>query len=130
VRYVIAIPAFLACLFYVYVLVQLRRDEKHYKSPGSPQQAIGRGKEKLLSFTAVRPLGSSFAQWSRLAKKAKPQAQPQLREQKRSKAPNSADRMHRSVTYIEIGLPLASGVAPIASGYDDNCPGFSPKKIA
>ena len=125
-RYVIAVPAFLAALFYVYVLVQLRRDEKHYKSPVNPQPTTRRGKERLLSFTAVRPLGSSFAQWSRSAKKTA----PQMNKQQRSKAPGSADRMSRSVAYIEIGLPLASGVAPMANGYDDNYPGFPPKKIA
>jgi hypothetical protein len=128
VRYVIAIPAFLACLFYVYVLVQLRRDEQHYKAPENPVATPRHRKEKLVSFTAVRPLGSSFAQWSRLAKKT----ELPTKGQKRSQAVHSseADHIQRSATYIEIGLPLSSGVAPGIDRREDNYSGFSPKKIA
>ena len=68
-RYAIAIPAVLACAFYVYVFVQLRRDEKRHNLPAaSSRESAGLARE-LQSFSAVREPGHSFAQWSRLTRR-------------------------------------------------------------
>jgi hypothetical protein len=68
VRYAIVILAVLACAFYVFVLIQLRRDEKSRSSDSSLSRSSGGGPVKLESYTAVRKPGHSFAQWSRLSR--------------------------------------------------------------
>ncbi len=127
-KYVIAIPAFLACIFYVYVLVQLRRDEKHHRAPANPEPKPERRGEKLVSFAAVRPLGGSFAQWSRLAKKrGQPGHKPAVSKEH---GPDNWSPKSRSIGYVEIGLPLSAGVAPITDIGDEGQTRLSPKKIA
>jgi hypothetical protein len=110
-RYLIAIPAFLACLFYIYVLIQLRRDEKRYRPPVDSGTFIGKNSEKLISYTAVRPAGRSFAQWSRLARK--PAKTSRERVTPKAEEPEHQPLKQRSITYVELALPLSSGVAPI-----------------
>jgi hypothetical protein len=67
VRYAIVTLAVLACAFYVFVLIQLRRDEKSHSLHSSPSQDSSGGPVKLESSTAVRKPGHSFAEWSRLS---------------------------------------------------------------
>ena len=128
VRYVIAIPAFLACGFYVYVLIQLRRDEKRHKPPAGPIRGSSDGPPQLVSFTTVRKPGQSFAEWSRLT------AQPNVTESRSTasrlpKRDPSAPKSH-GITYVELALPLSSGVAPVTENRDRSYVGTLPKKIA
>jgi hypothetical protein len=68
VRYAIVILAVLACAFYVFVLIQLRRDEKSHSLHSSQSRNSSGGTVKLESSTAVRKPGHSFAEWSRLSR--------------------------------------------------------------
>lgn len=68
-EYVVVIPAVLACIFYVYVLVQLRRDEKRGDSDRVSGRPFERGSGKFASYRAVKSPGHSFPEWSRLAQK-------------------------------------------------------------
>lgn len=115
-RYAIAIPAFFACAFYVYVLIQLRRDEKRHSSHSSPLLGSSGGRPELESFTAVRAPGHSFANWSRLtARRSIPEAGAApsgLR--KREKGGSKI----RRISYVELALPLSSGVTPVAEDVD------------
>jgi hypothetical protein len=128
VRYVIAIPAFLACGFYVYVLIQLRRDEKRHKSPAAPNRGSADSPQQLGSFTAVRKPGQSFAEWSRLTgQRTAPEAgRTTSRLPKRDP---SAPKSH-GITYVELALPLSSGVAPVTENRERGYVGILPKKIA
>jgi hypothetical protein len=108
-RYAIAIPAFLACAFYVYVLVQLRRDEKRHSSNAPHLKGSTGGRYEFDSFTAVREPGHSFAQWSRLtAKRSARDATSGLR--KREQASGKIQR----ISPVETVPPVSSGVAPLA----------------
>jgi hypothetical protein len=109
VRYAIAIPAILACVFYVYVLVQLRRDEKRHSSIAPDLKGFTGGRCEFDSFTAVREPGHSFAQWSRLtAKRSARDATSGLR--KREQASGKIQRN----SLVETAPPVSSGVAPLA----------------
>ena len=68
-EYVVVIPAVLACIFYVYVLVQFRRDEKPGDSDRVSGRSFERGSGKFASYRAVRSPARSFPEWSRLAQK-------------------------------------------------------------
>jgi hypothetical protein len=127
-RYAIAIPAFLACGFYIYVLIQLRRDEKRHKSPKVSEPVSPGGPQELLSFTAVRKPGQSFAEWSRLTgQRTEPEAgRTSTRLPKRDP---SAPKSH-GITYVEVALPLSSGVAPVTENRERGYVGTLPKKIA
>jgi hypothetical protein len=111
VRYAIAILVVLACAFYVFVLIQLRRDEKSHSSHSSPLPGSSSGRSELESFTAVRAPGHSFANWSRLtARRSMPEAggapsRLRKREESGSKI--------RRLSYVELALPLSSGVTPV-----------------
>ncbi len=108
-RYAIAIPAVLACAFYVYVLVQLRRDEKRHSSNESHLKGVMDGRYEFDSFTAVREPGHSFAQWSRLtARRSAPDSTSGLR--KREQASAKIQRISNAV----MAPPASSGVAPLA----------------
>ncbi len=127
-RYVIAIPAFLACGFYIYVLIQLRRDEKRHKSPTAPNQGSSDSPQHLVSFTAVRKPGQTFAQWSRLTgQRTGPEADRTT--SRLSKRDPSAPKSH-GITYVELALPLSSGVAPVTENRERGYVGILPKKIA
>jgi hypothetical protein len=109
-RYAIAIPAVLACAFYVYVLIQLRRDEKRHSPDASHLKGSAGGRDEFDLFTAVREPGHSFAQWSRLtARRSVPNANssPRKREQTSAKI--------QRISYVEIAPPQSSGVAPLAA---------------
>jgi hypothetical protein len=127
VRYAIVIAAAVACAFFVYVLIQLHRDEKRRSSPSSRSELSNGGPLELSSFTAVRKPGRSFAEWSRLTRKRKAVdagAEPG-RLRKRGKA---AAKMAQ-ISYVELSLPLASGVAPVVEERDSHSDAL-PKKIA
>jgi hypothetical protein len=127
-RYVIAIPAFLACGFYIYVLIQLRRDEKRHKSPPAMKAAHLDQPREVVSFTAVRGPGQSFAQWSRLAgRRSGTQA---IRKSSEPPKQNPTEPKLRRFTYVELGLPLSSGVAPMMQDCDMRQMGTLPKKFA
>lgn len=128
VRYVIAIPAFLACGFYVYVLVQLRRDEKRHKPPTGPIRGSADSPQQLVSFTAVRKPGRTFAEWSRLTgRPAVTESRPT--SSRLPKRDPSASKSH-GITYVELALPLSSGVAPVTENHERGYAGTLPKKIA
>lgn len=128
VRYVIAIPAFLACGFYIYVLIQLRRDEKRHKSPAAPNRESVDSPQQLGSFTAVRKPGHSFAEWSRLTgERTAPEAGRMT--SRLPKRDPSAPKSY-GITYVELALPLASGVAPVTENRERGYVGILPKKIA
>lgn len=108
-RYAIAIPAILACAFYVYVLVQLRRDEKRHSASASHLKSSTGGGYEFDSSTAVREPGHSFAQWSRLtARRSAPDAPSALRKREQASA-----KIQR-ILYAGMASPLSSGVAPVA----------------
>lgn len=67
-RYAIVILAVLACAFYVFVLIQLRRDERSHSLHSSLSRNSSGGPVKLESSAAVRKPGHSFAEWSRLSR--------------------------------------------------------------
>jgi hypothetical protein len=128
VRYVIAIPAFLACGFYIYVLIQLRRDEKRHKSPKVSEPVSPGGPQELLSFTAVRKPGQSFAEWSRLTGQRTAPETSRITSRPSKRDP-SALKSH-GITYVELALPLSSGVAPVTENRERGYVGILPKKIA
>jgi len=108
-RYAIAIPAVLACAFYVYVLVQLRRDEKRHSASASHLKSSTGGRYEFDSSTAVREPGHSFAQWSRLsARRSAPDATSGLRKRERASAKS------QRISYVGTAPPLSSGVIPLA----------------
>jgi hypothetical protein len=108
-RYAIAIPAVLACAFYVYVLIQLRRDEKRHSPNASHLKGSAGGRYEFDSSTAVREPGHSFAQWSRLtAKRSVRDATFGLRKREQASA------NIQQISYVGKARPLSSGVAPLA----------------
>ena len=115
-RFLMLIPAVVACVFYVYVLVQLRRDEKLFKSPPPRDRTMMRGSEKLVSFTAVKDSPRSFPQWSRLAGNREGPAQRQV---PKTHGPRHERPKHRAIP-----------VAPPAGREEENRSYKSPKKIA
>ncbi len=127
-KYAIVIPAIVACVFYIYVLVQLRRDDKRYSSHSTPSENSIAGPLELKSFTAVRKPGHSFAEWSRLTKRRNPD-EPDGKPSSRSKNHKGAGTL-RSISYVELSLPLASGVVPAIGNSDPNHSVVFPKKIA
>ncbi len=128
-KYAIVIPAIVACAFYVYVLVQLRRDDKRHSSHSSPSENSIAGPVELNSFTAVRKPRHSFPEWSRLSKRRNPAEEPKGKPANTPKQYRGAARAQR-ISYVELSLPLASGVAPVIEGNDTNRGDVLPKKIA
>jgi hypothetical protein len=108
-RYAIAIPAILACAFYVYVLIQLRRDERRHSPNASHLKSFAGGRHEFDSFTAVREPGHSFAQWSRLTvRKSAPDATSGLRKREQASA------KIQPISYVGTATPLSSGAASLA----------------
>jgi hypothetical protein len=108
-RYAIAIPAVLACAFYVYVLIQLRRDEKRHGSNTPHLKGFTGRRYEFDSSTAVREPGRSFAQWSRLTARSRaPDVNSGLRKRERASA--KIQRISRAGT----APPQSPGVAPLA----------------
>lgn len=127
-KYAIVIPAIIACAFYIYVLVQLRRDDKRYSSHSSPSENSIAGPPELKSFAAVRKPGHSFAEWSRLTKRRN-RGEPDGKPASAPKQHTGAAQLH-SISYVELSLPLSSGVAPAIGNSDTNHSVVFPKKIA
>jgi hypothetical protein len=127
-KYAIAIPAIVACAFYVYVLIQLRRDEKRHSLPSAPSERSIAGPLEFKSFMAVRKPGQSFAEWSRLAKRRNPGVRD-ANPASKPKQYKAAAKLHR-ISYVEMSLPLSSGVAPAIEDSDISHREVFPKKIA
>ena len=127
-RYLIAIPAIFACIFYVYALVQFVRDEKRHRQHENPEKSFERRSGNLTSFRAEKASARSFAQWSRLA------SQRQLPERAKAggkaRKPGHPLRKQSSIAYVEVALPLSSAVAPIANKNSEERIRTAPKKIA
>jgi hypothetical protein len=128
VRYAIVILAVLACAFYVFVLIQLRRDEKSHSLHSSQSPSSSGGPVKLESSTAVRKPGHSFAEWSRLSRQrnvvevgAKPAS---LRK------PNKAAGGLSQVSHVELSSPQPSDGARAIEDGDSHHGRSLPKKIA
>jgi hypothetical protein len=127
-KYAIAIPAIIACAFYIYMLVQLRRDEKRHSSPSSPSETSIAGPPEFNSFAAIRKPGQSFAQWSRLSRRRNP-GESDGKLASTPKQYKAAAQLPR-ISYVELSLPLSSGVAPAIENSDRNHREVLPKKIA
>jgi hypothetical protein len=125
VRYAIAIPAIAACVFFVYVLIQFRRDEKGHDSRSSRPRLSSDGPLELDSCTAVRKPGHSFAEWSRLSqRRCAPEAGVvKFSARKQNKVRSKLARVPESA------LALASGDAPSLEEREKQAGAF-PKKIA
>ncbi len=99
----LSILAGVACIFYLYVLIQFRRDELRPRSPqGSSARAKG-GEKRVL---AIQDAKAS----------------------KRTTAPRES-RPER-LSYIETALPVAAVVPPSAKTSDVNYIGASPRRMA
>jgi len=124
-RYVIAIPAFLACGFYIYVLIQLRRDEKRHKSPKASEPVSRNRPGELVWVTAGRRPGQSVAEWSGLTghRSATEAGSSSSGLPKRDQG---APKL-RQATYVELALPLSSGVAPVTEIVTEFTPALSRK---
>ncbi len=127
-RYLIAIPAMLACIFYVYALVQFIRDEKQHRQRENPETSFERRSGNLTSFRAEKASARSFAQWSRLAnQRARPgRTEPGCKTRKQ----DHPAQKQSSIAYVEVALPLSSAVAPIANENSEERIRTAPKKIA
>ena len=128
VRYAIVIMAVLACAFYVFFLIQLRRDEKRHSSHSTPSRSSSAGPVELQSYTAVRKPGHSFAQWSRLSR---PRNVVEVGAKPASfRKPNKPEAKSSRVPDVELSLPHSSDAAPTIEDSGSHHGRTLPKKIA
>jgi hypothetical protein len=108
-KYAIVITAILSDSFYIYVLIQLRREEKRHSLRESHLKESTGG--VLDSYTAVRTPGQSFAHWPRLINRRN--VPEPGGAQAGSRKPVTAASKMRQISHIELPLTLSSRVAPV-----------------